>query len=261
MSQPFRFVPPAFQFLIQSAIQVLAGGKLFFYQSGTSTPQATYTDPTLVTPNPNPVQLNASGIPAADIWMSGNYRVVLEDVNGNVQWTYDNVEIPGGQSQAIPSLSGQSGNFLTTDGTNLLWSSISQLPSQTGQSGKYLSTNGTTAAWSSIPTSTVTAGASGKIVNGAVTEQWGTITLPASGTTTTIASVTFATPFSGLPYWISPTQTQASGVTSPGGMLILAAVNQSATGFSLQGDTNGFGATSGGITRATTVQWRAIGPT
>lgn len=261
MSQPFRFVPPAFQFLIQSAIQVLAGGKLFFYQSGTSTPQATYTDPTLVTPNPNPVQLNASGMPEADIWMSGNYRVVLEDVNGNVQWTYDNVEIPGGQSQAIPSLSGQSGNFLTTDGTNLLWSPIVQLPSQTGQSGKYLSTNGTSAAWSAIPTNTVTASASGKIVNGAVTDQWGTATLPATGTHTTIASVTFGTAFSGVPYAISLVQTQGSGVTSAGGMLILAALSQSASGFSLQGDINDFGSISAGIIRTTTVQWRAIGPT
>jgi hypothetical protein len=53
---------------------------------------------------------------------------------------------------AVPSQSGQSGNFLTTDGTNASWSAIQQysLPTQTGNSGKYLTTDGSNESWGTI---------------------------------------------------------------------------------------------------------------
>lgn len=52
--------------------------------------------------------------------------------------------------QVIPSQTGHSGEFLTTDGTALSWDTVDALPSQTGQSGKYLTTDGTTASWGTI---------------------------------------------------------------------------------------------------------------
>ena len=45
----------------------LAGGKLFSYAAGTSTPLATYTSSTLATKNTNPVVLDASG--RASVWV------------------------------------------------------------------------------------------------------------------------------------------------------------------------------------------------
>ncbi len=51
----------------------------------------------------------------------------------------------------LPSQSGQSGKFLTTDGSALSWDSVDALPSQTGQSGKFLTTDGTAASWSDTP--------------------------------------------------------------------------------------------------------------
>ena len=45
----------------------LVGGKLWTYASGTTTPQPTYTDSTLTTPNTNPITLNARG--EAEIWL------------------------------------------------------------------------------------------------------------------------------------------------------------------------------------------------
>ena len=54
-------------------------------------------------------------------------------------------------SDSLPSQAGQSGKFLTTDGTDASWASISQVPSQSGQSGKFLTTDGTDASWGSIP--------------------------------------------------------------------------------------------------------------
>ena len=51
---------------------------------------------------------------------------------------------------ALPSQSGNSGKYLTTNGSALSWGTVNALPSQTGNSGKYLTTNGTSASWASI---------------------------------------------------------------------------------------------------------------
>ena len=73
-------------------------------------------------------------------------------------------------SANLPSQTGNSGKFLTTNGTDASWSSISQLPSQTDQNGKYLTTNGTTASWTTltIPTTTnsVTSGSTAALTSG-----------------------------------------------------------------------------------------------
>ena len=45
----------------------------------------------------------------------------------------------------LPDQTGQSGKFLTTNGTTVSWEDIpTEIPSQTGQNGKFLTTNGTT---------------------------------------------------------------------------------------------------------------------
>jgi len=51
---------------------------------------------------------------------------------------------------ALPSQSGNSGKYLTTDGTNSSWSNVTTLPTQTANSGKFLTTNGTTASWANV---------------------------------------------------------------------------------------------------------------
>ena len=50
----------------------------------------------------------------------------------------------------IPSQSGNSGKYLTTNGTSVSWAVVDALPSQSGNAGKYLTTNGTTASWIAI---------------------------------------------------------------------------------------------------------------
>lgn len=69
----------------------LAGGLLYTYAAGTSTPQATYTDATGSTPNANPVVLNARG--EANVWMTAgqSYKFVLQDSLANVIWTVDQI--------------------------------------------------------------------------------------------------------------------------------------------------------------------------
>lgn len=69
----------------------LAGGKLYTYQAGTSTPQATYTDEAGGAPNTNPVILDASG--EASVWLDPelSYKFVLKDSSDVTQWSEDNV--------------------------------------------------------------------------------------------------------------------------------------------------------------------------
>ena len=67
----------------------LAGGKIYTYVAGTTTPQPTYTDSTLITPLANPVVLDSAG--RAQIWLSGFYKIVVKDALGNTISTTDNI--------------------------------------------------------------------------------------------------------------------------------------------------------------------------
>jgi len=72
----------------------LAGGKLWSYVAGTSTPIPTYSNQALTTPNTNPTILDASG--RANIWVQDGvaYKFLLTDALGNQVWTQDNVQVP-----------------------------------------------------------------------------------------------------------------------------------------------------------------------
>jgi hypothetical protein len=54
--------------------------------------------------------------------------------------------------KVLPSMSSNSGKFLTTDGTNSSWATVDALPDQTGNSGKYLTTDGTDPSWATLDT-------------------------------------------------------------------------------------------------------------
>ena len=49
-----------------------------------------------------------------------------------------------------PDQTGNSGKFLTTDGTDTSWATVDALPSQTDNAGKYLTTDGTNASWAVV---------------------------------------------------------------------------------------------------------------
>lgn len=69
------------------------GYKLYTYDSGTTTPKATYTDATLAAVNTNPVVLDARG--EAQVWLGlGAYTFVLTDTSGVTVWTVDGVIDP-----------------------------------------------------------------------------------------------------------------------------------------------------------------------
>lgn len=49
---------------------------------------------------------------------------------------------------AFPDQAGNSGKYLTTDGSNTSWADVDAFPDQTGNEGSYLTTDGTTTSWS-----------------------------------------------------------------------------------------------------------------
>ena len=57
----------------------LAGGKVYTYEANTTTAKTTYKDPYGLTPNTNPIILDAAG--EADIYLDGTYRIRITDRN------------------------------------------------------------------------------------------------------------------------------------------------------------------------------------
>lgn len=82
-------LPEGKQSFTNSAGAPLAGGKIYTYDAGTSTPRPTYQDAAGAVPNPNPVVLDARG--EATVFWSGAYKVVLKDASDVTVWTVDNV--------------------------------------------------------------------------------------------------------------------------------------------------------------------------
>lgn len=248
MSNAFRILDQNPQFFTIDG-EVLAGGSLTFSESGTSTPADTYNGPDLSTPNANPVQLDSAGRATTDIWGDINYRVVVKDSLGAVQYTRDNVEVPGGSGTAIPTL--VSGQFLTNDGTNLEWADVLQVPDPSGQNNKILGTDGTNVTWVTRPADGAN-GAPGTNADVTVTAssvkwsdgtgdlfyiQTGSSSAPASGIPSTSKSITFPVAFKATPVFVKVTVTSNSFATN-GKLAIDAVTTKSATGFTVGFDTN-----------------------
>lgn len=67
----------------------LVGGKVYTFAAGTNTPLPTFADAGGLTPNANPVVLDARG--EATIFWLGAYKIVLRDADDNLVWSVDNV--------------------------------------------------------------------------------------------------------------------------------------------------------------------------
>ena len=73
---------------------ILSGGKIYTYAAGTTTPQATYTSASGVTPHANPIILDSAGrVPGGEIWLTDGlvYKFVIETSTGSLLGTYDNI--------------------------------------------------------------------------------------------------------------------------------------------------------------------------
>lgn len=132
---------------LDNAGQPLSGGFLAFYDTGTTTPKNTWSDKGLSVLNANPVQLDSAGRANTEIWGSGSYRVRLYDADMNQVYQRDNVdELATGAG--IPSMTGESGKFLTNNGSSASWADVRQVPDPTGSSGFFLYTaDGVNLSW------------------------------------------------------------------------------------------------------------------
>lgn len=112
-----------------SAGKPLSGGKLYFYQAATTTPQNAYKDTALTLAHPNPIILDSSGrVP--EFWLAdGNIKFVLTDKNGVVQISSTSTQVLGPSSG--------SGSGSTVDSTTIF---------QTGDV-MWLDVSGTRAGW------------------------------------------------------------------------------------------------------------------
>lgn len=73
----------------------LAGGKIYTYLAGTSTPATTYTTSGATIANSNPIVLDSAGRPPQEIWLTSGdtYKFIIKDANNVLISSYD--YIPG----------------------------------------------------------------------------------------------------------------------------------------------------------------------
>jgi len=92
----------------------LAGGLLYTYNAGTTTPVSTYTSRSGAAYNTNPIVLDSSGRTPAEIWLEGGvlYKFVLKDSTFVQIGSYDN--IPAVNDPTTTN------NLITVAGTNAL---------------------------------------------------------------------------------------------------------------------------------------------
>lgn len=102
----------------------LAGGLLYAYQAGSSTPLATYTTINGTVANANPIVLNSSGRLDNEVWLTYGYfyKFVLKDASGNLLGTYDNIYGIVGVQTAV-------GTTIPTGMISLWYGAIGSVPS------------------------------------------------------------------------------------------------------------------------------------
>jgi len=80
------------QFLDNSG-DPLTAGLIYTYAAGTTTPQTTFTDIGGLTPNSNPIVMDAAGRLESEVWLTGSvaYKFVLRNSAGALLGTYDDI--------------------------------------------------------------------------------------------------------------------------------------------------------------------------
>lgn len=240
----YRFTDPSpVQFNLAGTASAV-NGSLTFYDIGTTTPKSTWSNRALSVLNANPVSLNAAGRPATEIWLSGEYSVVLKASDGTTIWTRDIVpEIAPGL--AIPSLTGNATKVLTNDATNLLWESRRQLPDPSGSPGWSVVANAGGTDYILQPPAVAPVAPEPDIVVGTASFQAGISSDPtkvliqvgsgsasASGTRETSATVNFPTAYDVL--WNVYITPKGSGVTSLNDIPRFSVTSQSTSSFTVR---------------------------
>ena len=128
----------------------LSGGKLYTYIAGTTTPQATYTSVSGLTPNENPIILNSEGRVSGtnEVWLDSavSYKLILETSASVQLWSADDLSGIAGFGNALPVTSGGTGVSSNTAYAVLCGGTTSTNPIQSiasvGTAGQVLTSNG-----------------------------------------------------------------------------------------------------------------------
>jgi hypothetical protein len=132
----------------------LAGGLIYTYEAGTTTPQATYTTSAGIVAHTNPIVLNSAGrVPGGEIWLLiASYKFVLQTSAAVLIATYDNIT-----SGSIPAIANFTGNGTTVSFS--LGSAVSENSTNVYINGVYqqkntYSMNGSNLVFSTAPPTT-----------------------------------------------------------------------------------------------------------
>lgn len=137
----YRFPDPNPVLISLLGTESAADGTLQFYDYQTTTPKATYSDRDLTIPNANPVELDASGRAETEIWLDGEYTVVLRDADDTVIWTRDVVPEVS-PTTALPDPTTLPGGTVKSNGTGYELVDDLALPDPTDSAGQMVVVNG-----------------------------------------------------------------------------------------------------------------------
>lgn len=137
----YRFPDPNPVLISLLGTESAADGTLQFYDYQTTTPKATYSDRDLTTPNANPVELDASGRAETEIWLDGEYTVVLRDADNTVVWTRDVVPEVS-PTTTLPDPTTLPGGTVQSNGTGYELVDVMDLPDPTDSAGYMVVVNG-----------------------------------------------------------------------------------------------------------------------
>ncbi|CAB4133981.1 Domain of unknown function DUF4183 [uncultured Caudovirales phage] len=95
---------------------VLAGGKIYTYAAGTSTPKTTYTTSAGNIAHANPIVLDSSGrVPGGEIWLTaGTYKFSVFTSANTLIATYDNISGIGAAEFQVQNFTGTGSQTIFT---------------------------------------------------------------------------------------------------------------------------------------------------
>ena len=236
-----RLVNQKPQYFLADGVTLNVGGTLNFTLTGTTTPKSVYGEESLSTDLGVSLTLNAEGRTDVDVWLDGDYRVILKDADDATIWTLDDVnDLATATAYAVPDpASGTDGQAILTDGTDFYLADLIQVPDPTGHGGEQLGTDGELIYWEpkevytadNLPAG-ITQGATSLLI-GNMLKQYGSSSAPTASAAYTSKAVTFATAFASAPLHIS-IEPNTDNVTPAGALVSWAITSRSTTGFTVK---------------------------
>lgn len=262
----YRFPDPNPVLISLLGTESAADGTLQFYSYQTTTPKATYSDRDLTIPNANPVELDTSGRAETEIWLDGEYTVVLRDADDTVIWTRDVVPEVS-PTTTLPDPTTLPGGTVKSNGTGYELVDDLALPDPTDSAGQMVVVNGDGTGYNlqpiPEPEDPVTTVSTNSVTFGMDTgDKWmilkGTGTAPVTNTQKTSLPVSFSPPFKSgsVPFVsVTPLNTQADG----GAMVGYADGAPTASGFTAAFDVAEGDSANANVTVAVNFAWMAQG--